>query len=381
MKFSLCLFFIFFMTAPEALGQTIISRSRAVPESSSSAGAAFTTASVNATPHPDSARPVRLKDLVELRGVRPNQLVGFGLVIGLPGTGDSRQSLATNKAAANLLTRLGTGVKITELTTRNIAAVIVTSELPAFARIGDRIDIRISSVGDSQSLEGGSLLLTPLSGADDLIYAMAQGAISQGTSMAGASGGGGGNNSRGGAPKTVAVANSATVEREFETTFVQNGVVEMSLRNADFTTASRIVKAVNDTFGEFLAEPVNAGLVKVRLPSSARSGQSFTPVSFVASLEQIRVEPDARAIVVVNERTGTVISGAQVSISPVAISHGMLEIVIDEKPQMTSNIPNSTTVGELVRALNALGAGPKDLVSILQALESAKALKAELKIL
>ena len=324
---------------------------------------------------------VRLKDLVEIRGVRSNQLTGFGLVIGLPGTGDSKQSLATNKAAANMLNRLGAQVKLNEVTTRNIASVIVTADLPAFARNGDRIDMRLSSVGDAQSLEGGTLLLTPLSGADELIYAVAQGAISQGTSMAGSQGGAGGAGNKSSAPKTIAVAKGATVEREFESTYMQNGFLELSLRNADFTTAHRVVKAVNEVFGEFIAEAKNSGLIKVKLPTIAQSNQSYTPVSFVAALEQITVEPDSRALVIVNERTGTIVSGAHVVVSAVAISHGNLQILIDDQVNMVGQIPTSTSVGDLVAALNALGAGPKDLVAILQALEAAKALKAELRIM
>lgn len=325
--------------------------------------------------------PVRIKDLVEFRGVRPNQLVGFGLVVGLPGTGDSKQSLATNRATANLLTRLGSTVKLNEVTTRNIAAVIVTADLPAFARIGDRLDVRISSIGDAASLEGGSLILTPMQGADEQTYAVAQGATSQGTGMAGAQGGSGGSQGRSSAPKTVALAKGATVEREFETAFVHNGFLELSLRNADFTTASRIVKAVNDTFNEIIADAQNAGLVKVRLPTTAHKNPSFTPVAFVSALEQVKVEPDSRALVVINERTGTVIAGANVVVSPVAISHGSLQIVIEDQATMVGQLPPITTVGELVSALNTLGAGPRDLVAILQALEAAKALKAELRLM
>ena len=328
----------------------------------------------------DATGPVRIKDLVELRGVRSNPLVGIGLVVGLPGTGDSKSSLATNKAVANLLTRLGSKVTPESVPTRNVAVVAVTADLPAFARVGDRIDIRLSSVGDASSLEGGTLILTPLTAADSRVYAVAQGAISQGTSMAGASGGGQQSGGAGGAPKTVALAKSAQVEREFAQAFISAGNLELSLRNADFTTASRIAKAINDAFGAFLADPVNAGLVKVRVPNDAR-GASYPAVSFVASVEQIKVEPDTRAIVVINERTGTIISGSQVVLAPVAIAHGGLEILIDDAPTRVSKLPRAATVGDLVRALSALGAGPKDLVAILQTLEAARALKAELRLL
>lgn len=328
----------------------------------------------------DDSAPIRLKDLVEFRGVRSNPLVGLGLVIGLSGTGDSKQSLATNKAAAHLLTRLGAQVKPNEVVTRNIAAVIVTAELPPFARIGDKLDIRVSSVGDSASLEGGTLLLTPLSAADGQIYAVAQGPLSLGTAMTGAQGGGGGNN-RSTAPKTIAISQNATVEREFLSAFIHNGNVEMSLRNADFTTAHRISHAINNRFNEFLATPQNSGLIRVRVPEQAIGSASFTPVDFLAVLEQIRVEPDSKAIVVINERTGTIISGSQVTVMPVAISHGNLEIIVQDETRFVNKVPKTTTVGDLVRALNELGAGPKDLVSILQALEAAHALKAQLKMM
>jgi flagellar P-ring protein precursor FlgI len=328
----------------------------------------------------DDSASVRLKDLVAFRGVRSNPIVGFGLVVGLPGTGDSKASLATNKSVANLLSRLGSQVTPNEVVTKNIAAVVVTAELPPFARIGDRLDIQIATVGDSSSLQGGTLLMTTLSAADGQVYAVAQGPLSLGTAMAGAQGGGGGNNT-GTAPKTIAISQSATVEREFQSSFVSNGSIELSLKNADFTTAHRVAHAINTRFNEFLATPQNSGLIRVRLPEQARGSESFTPVDFMAVLEQIRVEPDSRAIVVINERTGTIISGAQVTVLPVAISHGNLEITVQDETRYVNKIPKSTTVGDLVRALNELGAGPKDLVSILQALDAANALKAQLKLM
>lgn len=342
--------------------------------------------SVNLTPpvtaksETDDYSAIRLKDLVRFRGVRTNPLVGLGLVIGLSGTGDSKQNLATNKAAAQLLSRLGAMVNPNEVVTRNIAAVIVTAELPPFARIGDKLDIRVSAVGDSASLAGGTLLLTPLSAADGQVYAVAQGPLSLGTAMTGAQGGGGANN-RSSAPQTIAISQNASVEREFKSTFVHNGHVEISLNSADFTTAHRISHAINSKFNEFIASPVNSGLVKVRLPQQSVGSPSFTPVDFMAVLEQIRVEPDSKAIVVINERTGTIISGSNVTVMPVAISHGNLEIMVNEQSKYVNKIPNTTSVGDLVRALNELGAGPKDLVSILQALDAANALQAQLHLM
>jgi flagellar P-ring protein FlgI len=324
------------------------------------------------------ATATRIKDLVEIRGVRSNPLVGYGLVIGLGGTGDSRQSLATNKAVANVLTRLGATVEAKDVPTRNTAAVLVIAELPSFARIGDRLDLRISSIGDAKSLEGGTLIMTPLSAADSNVYAVAQGPISQGTSMAGVEGGQGNSST---APKTVAISRSATVEREFPSTFVVNGAIELSLRNADFTTASRIAQVINETYGDYLADPQNSGLIKVRLPSHTMGNPSHNPVTFVSAIEQIVVNADTRAYVVINERTGTIISGDNVHILPVAISHGGLQIKVNKETKRIGQIEGTATVGELVKALSSMGAGPKDLVSILQSLDAAKALKADLKIL
>ena len=325
---------------------------------------------------------VRIKDLVEVRGVRSNQLTGLGLVVGLPGKGDSKANIATNKAASMLISRLGIAVSPAEVTTKNVAVVVVTADLPPFARIGDKLDLRVSSIGDASSLEGGTLLLTSLSGADDQVYATAQGSISQGTSMAGAQGGAGGGGGNGSSPKTVSIANAGVVEKEFESTFIKNNMVELSLRNEDFTTASRISLALNNYFGEFIANPVNGGLVQVKIPKTvSKSNPSFNPVSFMSALEQIRVTPDTQAIVVINERTGTIISGSNVLIAPVAISHGRLDIQIGKKSNKVTEIPATTNVGDLVKALNSLGAGPKDIVSILQSLEAAKALKAQIKLM
>ena len=323
---------------------------------------------------------VRIKDLVEVRGVRSNQLTGLGIVVGLQGTGDSKASIATNKAASTVISRLGVAVSPFEVTTKNVAVVVVTSDLPPFARVGDKIDLRISSIGDAASLEGGTLLLTTLSAADDQVYASAQGSISQGTSMSGAQGGAG-QSSQNSTPKTVSIANAGIVEREYEVSFIKNNAIELSLRNEDFTTASRISLALNNYFGEFIANAVNAGLVKVNLPNTVtKNNPSFNSVSFMAALEQIKVTPDTQAIVVINERTGTIIAGSNVIIAPVAISHGRLDIQIGKKSNKVVEF-SATTVGDLVKTLNSLGAGPKDIVSIIQSLEAAKALKAQIKLM
>lgn len=324
---------------------------------------------------------IRIKDLVELRGVRSNSLTGLGLVVGLQGTGDSKSSVATNKAAASVFNRLGMSLTANEVITKNTAVVAVTADLPPFARIGDKIEIRISSMGDSSSLEGGTLLLTTLTAADGQVYATAQGSISQGTSMAGNEGGSG-QPAKSSAPKTVSLGLNGVVEKEFQATFINNNKIELSLINADFTTASRIAKTLNEYFNEFIADPVNSGLISVKLPKTVtRNNPSFNPVTFVAILEQLRVIPDTIAQIVINERTGTIIAGNNVVVEPVAISHGRLEIIIGKKSNKVADLPLTTTVGELVRALNTLGAGPKDVVSILQTLESSKALRAKIKIM
>ncbi|MBX9704508.1 MAG: flagellar basal body P-ring protein FlgI [Silvanigrellaceae bacterium] len=323
---------------------------------------------------------VRIKDLAEIRGVRPNPLLGLGLIVGLQGTGDSKASLATNRAVANLLTRLGMMLQENEVTTKNIAVVAVTAELPPFARIGDKLDIRVSSVGDAQSLEGGTLLLTPLIAADNKTYATAQGTISLGTAMAGAEGGVG-RAAQSSAPKTVALARSGIVEREFLSTFISNNSIELSLKNDDFTTATRMANAINSEFHEFIADPVNSRLVKVRLPTIvSRNNPSFNPVTFVSTIEQLTITPDSIATIVINERTGTIIAGSHITVMPVAISHGRLEIEIAKKSQKVNEF-KATTVSELVTGLNALGAGPKDVVSILKALEASKALKGHIKLM
>lgn len=317
----------------------------------------------------------RVKDLARIEGVRSNQLVGFGLVVGLSGTGDSKSSLSTNKAAAHLLTRLGSVVGPDQVTTKNVAGVIVTADLPPFAQGGDRIPVRVSSVGDASSLAGGSLILTPLQGADGETYAVAQGNISLGSALAGASGGG---RAADALFKTVALSDGGTVEKEFPTTFLKNGQIHLSLKQSDFTTASRVATAINMELGEFLATALNAAQVVVKVPHDVFNNPSFQIVDYVAAIEQIAVKPDVRARLVINERTGTVIAGRDVRILPVAISHGHLTIEVRKLPRHVGGVAGTTTIGELVESLNSMGTGPRDLVAIVQALERAGALNAEI---
>lgn len=337
--------------------------------------ASLTTETPEASDPAPPSGSFRVKDLARIEGVRSNQLVGLGLVVGLAGSGDSKSSLSTNKAVSHLLTRLGSVVSPDQVTTKNVAAVIVTADLPPFARGGDRIPVRVSSVGDASSLAGGSLILTPLQGADGETYAVAQGNISLGTALSGASGGGRGTDN---VFKTVALSDGGTIEKEFPTTFLKNGQIHLSLRQPDFTTASRVAVAINSEMGDFLASAINAGQVVIKVPADIYDNPSFQIVDYVAAIEQIAVKPDSRARLVINERTGTVIAGRDVRVLPVAISHGNLTIEVKKQPRHVGNMKETTTIGELVESLNAMGTGPRDLVAIVQALERAGALNAEI---
>jgi flagellar P-ring protein precursor FlgI len=331
------------------------------------------------------AEPARLKDLARLRGVRDNFLNGVGLVIGLKGTGDTKKSLATNKAAAMMLTRLGIKTSVDEVAAGNLAAVMVTAELPAFARGGDRLDVKVSAIGDAKSLAGGTLVLTPLRAGDSEVYALAQGAVVVGQA-----------NGAGASVLTVArVPQAATVEREFAPTLGANGKLTYALTSPDFTTSSRIAEAINTALRGFFAEAKDVAAVEVTIPPAWRA----KVVDFVAMLESLTVEADGKAVVVLNERTGTVVMGSRVVIQPVAIAHGDLSIKIDGKGGKgtakgagsgvaSKNVVKldkeggaPATVGDLVETMNALGVRPADLVGILQAIHAAGALKAELKFL
>jgi flagellar P-ring protein precursor FlgI len=328
------------------------------------------------------AAPARLKELATVRGVRPNFLNGLGIVVGLKATGDSKKSLATNKAVANMLTRLGMKTRAEEVAAGNLAAVLVTAELPPFARIGDTVDVKVSAVGDAKSLAGGTLVLTPLRAGDSQVYAVAQGAVAVGQA-----------NGNGAAVLTVArVAEGGTIEREFLPQIAANGKLVLALRSPDFTTASRIAEGVNKLLKGFFAEAVDVGSVEVKVPP-LYAGRL---VDFVAELEAMTVEADTKAVVVLNERTGTVVIGTGVTIAPVAIAHGDLAIKVEApgggaaggakgqgKGASKNVVPlgGGATVGDLVDTLNALGVKPADLVGIIQAVHAAGALKAELKFL
>lgn len=341
----------------------------------------------------------RIKDIADVKGVRGNQLVGYGLVIGLNGTGDSLRSAPfTQQSIQSMLDRMGVNIRSGQPRTRNVAAVIVTAELPAFAGKGQRIDVTVSSLGDSKSLAGGTLVMTSLSGANEVIYAVAQGPVAvSGVSAAGAA-----QSFTQGVPTSGRIANGAFIERDAPGTFAEDGELELQLRNPDFRTAIRIVDAINSyseaRFGMRLAREKDFRSVELRKP------KSLAPARLFAEVGDLFVEPDQTARVVVDERTGTIVIGKDVRISTVAVSHGTITVKIAEsamvsQPEPFSNgetvvVPETAvdvaeaggsvsplqgaSLQELVSALNRIGLKPQGIIAILQAIKSAGALQAEL---
>jgi flagellar P-ring protein FlgI len=345
--------------------------------------------------------PVRIKDIADIEGIRDNQLVGYGLVVGLNGTGDRlRSAVFTRQSLVGMLERLGVNTRDLErqLDTRNVAAVMVTANLPPFTRPGSRIDITASSLGDATNLTGGTLLVTPLLGADGEVYAVAQGQVATGAiSARGASG----SSVTRGVPTSGRISNGAIVERELPFDLGNRDRLRLALRNPDMTTARRIAQAINQRAGG--ASAVATDPRTVVLNTRGRDVPTL-----LADIEQLRVTPDQPARVIVEEASGTIVMGANVRISTVAIAQGNLTIRVTETPQVSqpgplSNgetvvVPRSqievddqsdrrlgilnggTTLAELVRGLNSLGVGPRDMITILQAIKAAGALQAELEI-
>jgi flagellar P-ring protein precursor FlgI len=360
-----------------------------------------------ASPADEPAPPekVRIKDLTHVQGVRENQLLGYGLVVGLQNTGDDLRSRFTIQSVVSMLNRLGVRMELAQvlnnLTLRNVAAVVVTAKLPPFARRGGRIDVTVASLSSALSLAGGVLLQTPLLGGDGQIYALAQGPLAVGGFSAI---GEGGSSSTRNHLNTGRVAAGGVVEREVPFQFGGRDRYLLALRRPDFTTASRIAKAVNDALGAELASATDPGTVEVQVPEKHRKN----PVELFAQLETLEVTPDRKARVVIAERTGTVVMGEEVRIATVAISHGNLniqistswqasqpaglslgrtvvvpqsEVQVKEGKKPLTVVPRAVRIGDLVRALNALGATPRDLISILQAIRASGALQAELEVL
>ena len=350
-----------------------------------------------------AAAQARIKDIVDVEGVRDNLLVGYGLVVGLDGTGDGLSgSPFTEQSLIGMLERLGVNIRDDDLDTDNVAAVMVTATLPAFARQGSRIDVTIASLGDADSLLGGQLLVTPLLGADGEVYAVAQG----GLSIGGFSAEGAGANVTQGVPTVGRIPNGALVEREVPFSLDELAEIRLSLHNPDFTTARRIMEAINGAVGAATAAATDPSTVVLRIPAN-RQGDV---VGLITEIEQLRVVPDQIARVVIDERTGTIVMGENVRVSTVAIAQGNLTIRVTETPQVSqpnpfSNtgttvvvprteieidqgednrlgiVPESVSLQDLVQALNALGVGPRDMISILQAIEAAGALQASIDVL
>lgn len=346
------------------------------------------------------AAAARIKDIASVKGVRGNQIIGYGLVVGLNGSGDKRGTEFTIQSLSSMLAKMGVAVDPGSVQVKNVAAVMVTGTLPPFARSGSRIDVTVSSLGDASSLEGGTLLLTPMRGTDGGVYAIAQGPLSVGGFAAG---GDAGSSVQKNHPTVGRIASGATVERELGYEITQKREFEIALANPDFTTALRAARAINRALGDGTAEAEDSGTLRVRLPRD-----SGDVVGFMARVESIEVEPDMRARVILNERTGTVVMGAEVRISTVAVSHGNLSVTISATNQVSQPAPFSegetvlfqnqdisaveeagglsviggtVTIGELARSLNAMGVTPRDLIAIFQAIKASGALSAELEIL
>ncbi len=347
---------------------------------------------------PIFAGPIRLKDLVEFDGVRSNDLVGYGLVVGLNGTGDGlRNSPFTEEIMANILERLGVNVSGEQFRPRNVAAVLVTASLPPFARAGSPIDVTVSAIGDASSLLGGTLIMTPLNAADGEIYAVSQGTVIAG----GVTAQGEAARVTQGVPTAGVIPSGATVEREVDFDFGSLSTIRLALRSPDFTTAARIEAAINNDFGRQVAVMLDSGTVQLDIPATRMP----SPAHALGRIENILVEPELRARVVVDQRSGTIVMGEDVRISRVAVSQGNLTLRIEEAPLVAQPNPFSpgetvvvprtnvaiqqgqgtglaeirggTSLSEVIAGLNALGVAPHDMIDILKSIKAAGALHAE----
>lgn len=343
----------------------------------------------------------RIKDIADFQGVRTNMLIGYGLVVGLNGTGDDLDNDAfTRESLIGMLERLGIYTRDGTLKPKNIAAVIVTATLPAFSRQGSQIDVSVSALGDASNLGGGTLLVTPLVGADGEVYAVGQGQVQTG----GFSASGSASSVTKGVPTAGRIPSGATVEREIPFKLDNLTSVDLSLRNPDFTTARRVAGAINSNLGLAVARSTDPGTVHIQLPP----GRSA--VDLLTEIEQLKVEPDSLARVIINESTGTIVISDNVKVSKVAIAQGNLTIRVTETPQVSQPSPFSSTgttttvartqiqvdenkdkklavldggvnLQDLVNGLNALGIGPRDMISILQAIKASGALQAEIEVM
>src|SRR3982075_13393 len=337
----------------------------------------------------------RIKDLANVEGVRQNQLIGYGLVVGLNGTGDTINNTPfTKQSLTAMLERLGVNIRGQTLRTGNVAAVMVTSNLPAFSTQGTRIDVTVSALGDAKSLQGGTLLVTPLLGADGNVYAVAQGSLAIGGFQAE----GDAAKIVRGVPTVGRISNGAIIEREIDFALNRLSQVRLALRNADFTTAKRIAAAINDYIGTATAEPIDPSSVQLTVPKQFQGNV----VALLTEIEQLQIEPDLSAKIVIDERSGIIVMGRDVRVSMVAVAQGNLTVTITESPQVSQPGPfaprgaqtvvvprtrigvqedgkklalvrDGVSLQQLVDGLNSLGIGPRDMIAILQAIKGAGA--------
>ncbi|MPZ39955.1 MAG: flagellar basal body P-ring protein FlgI [Rhizobiales bacterium] len=343
----------------------------------------------------------RIKDLANVEGVRQNQLIGYGLVVGLNGTGDTLNNIPfTRQSLQAMLERLGVNIRGQQIRTGNVAAVMVTANLPAFGTQGTRIDVTVSALGDAKSLQGGTLLVTPLLGADGNVYAVGQGSVA----ISGFQAEGEAAKIVRGVPTVGRISNGAIIEREIEFALNRLGQIRLALRNPDFTTARRIASAINDFIGTPTAEPIDPSTVQITIPQKFQGNV----VALLTEIEQLQVDPDLAARVVIDERSGIIVMGRDVRVSTVAVAQGNLTVTISEAPQVSQPQPFSrgqtrvvprTRIGvqedgkrlavvregvslqQLVDGLNALGIGPRDMISILQAIKAAGAIQADIEVM
>jgi flagellar P-ring protein precursor FlgI len=348
---------------------------------------------------PTSAIAERIKDIASFEGVRDNQLIGYGLVVGLDGSGDKGQ--AAQQGVINMLNRMGLTIKANDLKSKNIAAVVVTAALPPFAKPGIKIDALVSTIGDAKSIQGGTLLLTPLKGPDGKVYGLAQGPVSIG----GFAAEGAGTTSQKNHPSAGKVPGGVTIEKEPQFILGNGTDIRLFLHKADFTTADMVSRQINSALNGNHAAAIDSSSVRLSIPSGYRDNI----VGLITKIEMLDVKVDMPAKVVINERTGTIVIGENVTISPVAIAHGSISIEIRETPEVSQPLPfapdksetvtvprtditvqeqkgslvqiSGVTLGEIIKALNALGVTPRDLISIIQALKASGALRAEVEII
>jgi flagellar P-ring protein precursor FlgI len=343
----------------------------------------------------------RIKDLANVEGVRQNQLIGYGLVVGLNGTGDTLNNIPfTRQSLQAMLERLGVNVRGAQMRTGNVAAVMVTANLPAFATQGTRMDVTVSALGDAKSLQGGTLLVTPLLGADGNVYAVGQGSLA----ISGFQAEGDAAKIVRGVPTVGRISNGAIIEREIEFALNKLGQLRLALRNPDFTTAKRVASAINDFIGSPAAEPLDPSTVQLTVPKKFQGNV----IALLTEVEQLQIEPDLIAKVIIDERSGIIVMGRDVRVSTIAVAQGNLTVTISETPVVSQPQPFSrgetrvaprTRVGvteegkklavvkegvslqQLVDGLNALGIGPRDLISILQAIKAAGAIQADIEVM